>query len=267
MPVANARMYSVTPQVKADWKTLLAWVLARADLDWPVIDHDAPAPMAALWARDDLGAALMCGLPFARREPPATLIVAPMPSPARYGGRAVYATDLVVAAGAPHTRIEDTFGGVLGITLADSFSGGVAPLAYLDGFRDAQRTPLFRATIDGLIHARGVIEAIVAGRIDLGPLDSWYHDLLIANDPAFAAQVRTLATTPMRPIPPFVATASLAPDVLERLRAAFLATAKADALVEPMQRLCLLGFVVPDARAYVLLADIARASAVVPAAP
>jgi len=267
MPVANARMYSVTPQCKADWKTLLAWVLARADLDWPLLDHDAPAPMSALWARQDLGAVMMCGLPFARRTPPVTLIVAPLPSPARYGGRPVYATDLVVAAGSRHARVDDTFGGVLGITLADSFSGGVAPLAYLDGFRDAQRSPPFRATVDGLIHARGVIEATAAGRIDLGPLDSWCHDLLIANDPSFAAQVRTLATTPMRPIPPFVATAPLAPDVLDRLRAAFLATASADDLVEPMQRLCLRGFVVPDARAYVLLADLARAGSPSSAAP
>lgn len=261
MPIANARMYSVTPKAKADWKTLLAWVLARADLDWPLVDHDAPAPMAALWSRDDLGAVMMCGLPFARRTAPATLIVAPVPSPVRYGGHPVYATDLVVAAGSRHARIEDTFGGVLGITLADSFSGGVAPLAYLDRFRDAQRAPLFRATVDGLIHARGVIEAIAAGRIDLGPLDGWCHDLLVASDPAFAAQVRTLTTTPMRPIPPFVATAPLAPDVLDRLRAAFLATAEADELAGPMRRLCLRGFLVPEPQAYVLLADIARAGA------
>ena len=43
-PVANARMYSATPSVKADWTQLLAWVLDHAGLPWPVIDYDAPAP-------------------------------------------------------------------------------------------------------------------------------------------------------------------------------------------------------------------------------
>ena len=32
MPVANARMYSATPQLRADWKALLAWVLQQAGL-------------------------------------------------------------------------------------------------------------------------------------------------------------------------------------------------------------------------------------------
>nr|MDQ2733646.1 phosphate ABC transporter substrate-binding protein [Pseudomonadota bacterium] len=74
MPIANARMYSVTASCKADWKTVLGWVIERAGLDWSLVDHDAPAPMAALWSRDDLGAAMMCGLPFAQRQPRPTLI-------------------------------------------------------------------------------------------------------------------------------------------------------------------------------------------------
>ena len=83
LPVANARMYSVTPSVKADWKQLLAWALARAGLPWDVSDYDAPAPLSVLWARDDLGLAMMCGLPFAQRINEArrpTLVAAPLPS-------------------------------------------------------------------------------------------------------------------------------------------------------------------------------------------
>jgi hypothetical protein len=45
MPVANARMYSATPTVKQAWHEVLAWALDRAGLAWPVIDHDAPAPL------------------------------------------------------------------------------------------------------------------------------------------------------------------------------------------------------------------------------
>ena len=102
MPIVNARMYSVTAECKADWHRVLAWALQRADLDWEIVDHDAPAPLAQLWARDDLGAAMMCGLPFSKREPRPTLIAAPLPSPPRYGGQPVYCTDIVVAADSPH---------------------------------------------------------------------------------------------------------------------------------------------------------------------
>ena len=42
----------VRPRGRA-WKALLAWVLSRAELDWPVVDHDPPATLAALRARHE----------------------------------------------------------------------------------------------------------------------------------------------------------------------------------------------------------------------
>ncbi len=215
MPIVNARMYSVTAECKADWQRVLGWALQRADLDWPIVDHDAPAPLSGLWARDDLGAAMMCGLPFARRRPRPTLIAAPLPSPPRYGGRPVYCTDIVVAADSLHASIEETFGGVVGYTLADSMSGAVALRDCLLPLRAKKGARLYRAAVGGLINARGVIDALAAGRIDVGPLDSYSHDLLRRYDAKLAAQVRTIASTPMRPIPPLVATAPIAADMLQ----------------------------------------------------
>jgi ABC-type phosphate/phosphonate transport system substrate-binding protein len=252
--VANARMYSATPSVKADWKALLAWVLARAELPWDLIDYDAPAPLSVLWARNDLGLAMMCGLPFAQRGERPTLVAAPIPSPARYGGKPVYFTDIVVRADAPYRTLEDTFGGVIGYTLADSMSGGVALRHHLTPYRQAQGSRLYRKAVGDLINARGVITALADGRIDAGPLDSYYHDLLIAHDPAFAAQVRTIASTAALPIPPLVATADLPADVLTRVRAALRATATAPELAPLMQRLLLAGFAFPDPATYLPLA-------------
>src|SRR4051812_13288560 len=122
MPIANARMYSATPRVKDAWNRLLRWVLADAGFDWQVIDYAAPAPLNDLWARDDLGLAMMCGLPYSQRSPRPQLVAAPIPSPRRYEGRPVYCTDIVVRAGAPYGALQDTFGGVAGYTLADSMS-------------------------------------------------------------------------------------------------------------------------------------------------
>lgn len=257
-PVANARMYSATPSVRAEWRRLLQWVLARAKLDWPVIDYDAPAPLAALWAREDLGLATMCGLPFSQRAARPALIAAPVPSLPRYGGRPVYFTDIVVRAASPWQRIEDSFGGVIGYTLADSMSGGVALAAHLAPFRQRHGARLYRAAVGGLVHARGVIEALADGRIDVGPLDSYYHDLLRHDEPALAAQVRVIASTGAMPIPPFVATADLDPEAVRRLRAALMAVATADELHATRQRLLLEGFALPDPADYEVLAGIAE---------
>ncbi len=253
VPIANARMYSATPSLKADWKELLHWVLARAGLPWDVTDYDAPAPMAVLWARDDLGLAMMCGLPFAQRPVAPTLIAAPVPSPARYAGKPQYCTDIVVRADAPYQRLEDTFGGIVGYTLADSMSGGVALRNHLAPYREARGSRLYRGAVGNLIHARGVIEALADGRIDLGPLDGYYHDLLRASDPAFAAQVRVIATTKPTPIPPWVATAALGADELARLRAALAAVGSAPELSALRARLLLSGFAFPEPADYDVL--------------
>ena len=263
-PVANARMYSATPSVKADWKELLSWVLARAGLPWDVIDYDAPAPLSALWARDDLGLAMMCGLPFAQRMNEArrpTLVAAPLPSPARYGGKPVYFTNIVVHTDAPYRTLEDTFGGVVGYTLADSMSGGVALRCHLEKYLMAGRPRLYRGAVGNLIHARGVIEALATGRIDVGPLDSYYHDLLRHQEPAFAAQVRIVTSTSALPIPPLVATATLPEDDLYRLRASLLATAAAPELAPVLGRLLLAGFAIPDPADYQPLAAMAAMAA------
>jgi ABC-type phosphate/phosphonate transport system substrate-binding protein len=246
--IVNARMYSVTPQVKAAWKRVLGWALARAGLEWEIVDHDAPAPLAELWARRDLGAAMMCGLPYSQRRPRPALVAAPVPSPGRYGGLPRYFTDIVVKADAPYRTLEDTFGGVAGYTLEDSMSGCVAFRYHLLQYGD--RSSLYREFVGGLIHGRRVIEALAAGTIDVGPLDSYYHDLLRANDPATAARVRVIATTAPAPIPPLVSTSGAK---VPELREALLAAGEAGELEAEREMLLLSGFAVPKASDYDVL--------------
>lgn len=256
----NARMYSVSASAKADWKTLMAWVVQRAGLDWQALDHDAPAPLSALWARDDLGMAMMCGLPFALSRPRPRLIAAPVPVPQRYGGRPVYFTDFVVRADAGYRNLEDTFDGVLGYTIPESMSGGVAPYHHLAPLREARGRRLFDGVVGDLLNGRGVIEAVASGRVDVGTLDSYYLDLLGRHDPAFAAQVRVVASTRAEPIPPLVATAALSERQRGALRDALLATGSAPEIAPLMQRLLLAGFAIVDARDYDHLADMATSA-------
>jgi ABC-type phosphate/phosphonate transport system substrate-binding protein len=237
--IVNARMYSVTPQVKAAWKELLQSVIEKAGLAWEVVDYDAPAPLSALWARADLGCVMMCGLPYSQRRPRPTLVAAPIPSPPRYGGRPQYFTDIAVRADAPYRRLEDTFGGVVGFTLPDSMSGYVALRRHLASYG----ANLYRKAVSGLLNPRQVIEALDERRIDVGPLDSYYYDLLRAGDPSFAQKVRIIDSTPAAPIPPLVATAQIDAPALERLRAALLAAGEHEELL-------LRGFAVPSPADY-----------------
>ena len=247
-------MYSIDPVSADAWRTLLDWVLSRADAPFAVIDYPAPLPLSALWSREDLGAVFMCGLPYSLREPRPQLVAAPIPSPSRYGGKASYMTDLVVRADAPFTRIEDTFGRVAGYTVTDSQSGYFAFRHFLAPYQQAQQRPLYRSVIGDLLNARGVIDALAAGSIDIGPLDSYCHDLLRQNQPDFAAQVKVVASTEPTPIPAFVATAALDPGALERLRAVFIDAGSASDLAAVRERLLLDGFTVPAAATYAPLA-------------
>lgn len=260
MTVANARMYSVNAAVKAHWHHLLGTALSRAGLDWTLIDHDAPKPLAALWARDDLGLAMMCGLPWAHHRPWPIIVAAPRPSPERFAGRPVYWTDIVVRADTPYECLTDTFGGVAGYTLADSLSGGVAFALHVAA-RHPQGLRAYRSTVGGLIHARGVIEALCDGRIDVGPLDAYYHALLSRHEPALAQQVRVIDRTAERPIPPLVATAGLDAPTLARLRASLLAVTSESAMRDTMDSLLLAGFAFPVAADYEPLGTLAALTA------
>jgi ABC-type phosphate/phosphonate transport system substrate-binding protein len=240
--IANARMYAVNAAANAAWRELLQWVMDRASASWEIIDYDAPAPLSALWAREDLGCALMCGLPYSLRMPAPRLIAAPVPSPPRYGGRARYMTDLAVRADSPFRRVEDTFGGRIGYTVTDSQSGYFALRHFLQTAQHQRGGVLYRAVVGDLLNARGVIAALAEGRIDVGPLDSYSYDLLAHLDPAVAGQVRIVSSTAPTAMPAFVATAALEDELLGRLRDAFVAVAAAPDLAGVRATLLLRGF-------------------------
>jgi ABC-type phosphate/phosphonate transport system substrate-binding protein len=162
----------------------------------------------------------------------------------------VYFSDITVRADSPYQTLEDTFGSVCGYTLADSMSGSVAFRRLLHGYRKAELPQLYRSVVGNLVNARGVIAALADRRIDVGPLDGYVHDLLRHLDPGFAAQVRTVATTPAAPMQPFVATAPLTEGEVARLRSAFAASIAAPELRAERETLLLKDFAFPEAREY-----------------
>jgi ABC-type phosphate/phosphonate transport system substrate-binding protein len=258
--VANARMYAVTPRAASAWRELFLSVGQRAGVELQWIDHAFPAPLGELWSRPDLGCAFMCGFPFARSAHPPKLLVAPVPSPQRYGGKPVYFTDFIVRAPADFRTLEDTFGGRIGWTVEDSQSGFNAPRHHLLQFRRPVRPSLYKESVGPLITPRRVIEAVLENRIDVGPLDSYCHDLLRKHDPALTDRLRVVATTAAAPIPPLVAAPDCDDTTVSRLRDALLEVGRRPELAKLCDALLLQGFACIEFDSYAVTLDRERAA-------
>jgi ABC-type phosphate/phosphonate transport system substrate-binding protein len=256
-PIANARMYAVTPHVRDAWRALFDWLGRRSGVPLLYVDHAAPAPLEELWLRHDLAAAFMCGLPFASAAPRPPIIAAPLPSPERYRGQPVYCTDFVVRADSDYRTLGDTFGGRIGWTVHHSQSGFNAVRHHLLKYRRGSER-LFVESIGPLVTPRKVIEAVVDGTIDIGPLDSYVHDLLKRHDPVTAAKLRTIESTAMTPIPPLIASPSTPIEMIRRLRGALLASSNEPQAKSILDDLLLSGFAQIDAAEYDRLLSQAR---------
>jgi ABC-type phosphate/phosphonate transport system substrate-binding protein len=223
--IANARMYSVTPEVESAWRGLLEQVAAEAGVALEYLPYPAPRPLENLWSRPDLGAVLMCGYPVALQLARVQPIAAPIPRAPWAAGRAVYRTDLIVREDAPYRQLEDTFGGRAGWTVAHSHSGFNAFRHHLLAFRTPQHPKLYREMVGELVTARNVLDAVRERRIDVGPLDAYWHMLIARHAPKLCEGVRVLSCTALAPMPAFVAAADVPAAEVARLRAAFLSAA------------------------------------------
>ncbi|MBI3506577.1 MAG: PhnD/SsuA/transferrin family substrate-binding protein [Proteobacteria bacterium] len=235
--VANARMYAVTPSAEAAWRALLGHVAADAEVDLDYLPYPAPQPLEDLWRRGDLGAVQMCGYPIALRIADVVPLAAPIPSPSWAGGHAVYRSDFIVREDSPARTLADTFGGRIGWTVAHSHSGFNAPRHHLLRYRTAGRPALYRESVGNLVTARRIIDSVVDGTIDVGPLDGYWHALIARHLPELTARIRVVESTDLAPIPAFVAAPALPEAAVGRLRTAFAAASSRPwfaALAEPL---------------------------------
>ena len=116
---------------------------------------------------------------------------------------------------------------------------------------------MFSATIGPLYTPRRVVDAIVAGDADAGPLDAWWHALLRRHEPKLAAQIVTMATTPPMPIPLMVCASGIDERAQENLSSAFRRVADAAELADVRTTLLLAGFAQPAAKHYQSLVNAA----------
>ncbi len=242
--IASARMYEWSPSLTAAWGRLLSWVAARAGVPLEVqAAKTAALSLDELWTRDDLGCVFMCGYPWAlaRERPP--LLAAPVPSPPRYGGRAVYVSDFIVRADGPHRTLEDTFGGTIAYSTEHSHSGYNAGRFHLLQYRRADKPALYARVLGPIGRQVPVIDAVIDGKADVAAIDGYALDLLRRHGNERAAKVRVVATTVPAPSAPLVASPTLAADARERLSGALCAVHAAPEMASTLDELLLLRFV------------------------
>ena len=218
--IANARMYDVSESVGQAWHALFAHVATRAIVDWSWIDHAAPAPVSALWARPDCGCVFMCGLPYISSPVRKRLLAAPVPALPRYGDRPVYYTEFIARTDAPFDVLEQSFGTRLACMLEESNSGYNAPRHHLLRLAPADAQALYRPTAAPTPTPREVIDAVLGGAAEVGVVDSYVLDLLRRHEPGLISGLRTLAVTQASPIPPLVASLQIDAAVAARIGAA-----------------------------------------------
>jgi len=248
--ITNARMYSVTPEVEGYWRTLLEHISAEAGATLRYLPYPAPQPLEDLWRRADLAAVFMCGYPIATQLSAVIPIAAPIPRADWARGRALYRTDLIVRRDAPFSAFEDTFGRRAGWTVAHSHSGFNAFRHHLLRYRTSTRPALYSEMVGNLVTARKVLDSVREGRIDVGPLDAYWHLLIARHAPELTAGVRVLASTELVPAPAFVAAANAPPDLVARLRGAFMSAATRPWFAPLGDQLLLDGFAEVSAATY-----------------
>jgi ABC-type phosphate/phosphonate transport system substrate-binding protein len=104
--------------------------------------------------------------------------------------------------------------------------------------------------VPNLVTARAVLDAVRDGRIDVGPLDAYWHLLVARHAPALVEGVRVLESTDTATLPAFVAAASIPVTMLDALRTAFSNAARQPWFGEFADSLLLDGFAAVDAADY-----------------
>jgi ABC-type phosphate/phosphonate transport system substrate-binding protein len=256
--VANARMYSVTPETARAWHRLFDWLARTSGVPLDIIEHAYPARLPDLWARPDLGAAFVCGWPYASRLRDLQIVAAPIPRLERAGGRPVYWTDMVVKADRSFRKLEDTFGGRIAFTSKDSHSGFNAVRRLLMQHASTRSDALYSSAIGPLVTPRRSLESVLSGDADVAPVDAYAHALLRRHCPELTGGVRTIAMTDVAPIPLLVASDATDSAPIARMRAALVGAGQDATARGLLDDLVLVGFAEVEPRDYEVTQSWAR---------
>lgn len=255
-PVACSRMYNLSPTIRGLWDDFFGWLSLESGIGLEIIAHAAPASLSELWSRPDMGAVFMCGYPFsmmASEERPIPL-AAPVSIEAWARGGPFYASQIVTTRNAA-IGPDELASARWGWTVHDSQSGYHAPRAFLAGRPDGHPV---RDTVGPLLNPRGIIDAILDGRIEVGAIDAYAYQLLAMHEPQTVSALKVITTTESTPVPLLVTARQQPEDITSALRIALLRAGTNREASRVLQPLGLSAFVMPDMAAYDRLPERAR---------
>jgi phosphonate transport system substrate-binding protein len=162
--------------------------------------------------------AFLCGLPYVRlrREarPPVTLVAAPVLEGARYEGRPIYFSDVIVPADTPVSAFEELRGRSWGCNGFDSHSGALVVLYHL--LRMGEDGSFFgRVEVSGS-HQQS-IRRVAAGQVDGSAIDSQVLAVELRNNPELADRIRVIASLGPSTNMPLVACAATCESLREEV--------------------------------------------------
>ena len=162
--------------------------------------------------------AWICGLPYVRRRAadPASVepLAAPVMAEARYGGRPVYFSDVVVRADSPYGDFTDLAETRWAYNEPGSHSGYGITLCELA--RAGLGGDFFGQTVEAGYH-QVAIELVLEGEVDATAVDSTVLEAMRALRPALGEELRIIASWGPSPMPPWVAAGHLEEETRQRL--------------------------------------------------
>jgi len=166
---------------------------------------------------------VVCGLQYVGAEHALGLLGAPVMRGLRYGGRAIYFSDVVVRRDLPANSFEALAGARFAVNEPTSHSGyGIVRYALAHHGYDGS---FFGAVIESGAHERS-LELILNGEADAAAIDSTVLETELRGRPRLAEKLRVVATLGPSPSPPLVAS---------RLASTTLRAAVVDALLRMPQ--------------------------------
>jgi len=174
--------------------------------------------------RADVG--FICGLPYVRLRqqpsPPVELLAAPILQGARYEGRPIYFSDVIVRADSPYWSFADLRGSVWSYNDSESQSGYGITLHTLVSM--GETNGFFGTVVEAWFHQES-IRLVSEGKVDASAIDSQVLAIAIRANPELATHLRVIASLGPSTIQPVVAACRLPDSLKADIRRALLSMA------------------------------------------
>jgi phosphonate transport system substrate-binding protein len=200
-----------------------AYLGDRLGIATELVEHVSWAERERLFDEGAVDVAWLCGLPYAWKADDGgrdvEILAAPVMAAARYGGRAVYFSDVVVRSDSRFRRFEDLRGSVWAYNERRSHSGAGVVRAHLATLGEDGR--FFGVVVESGAHQCS-IERIVSGEVDASAIDSTVLELEIARRPELDRLLRVIEVLGPSPMPPWVVHRRLPANLRDAVREALL---------------------------------------------